>query len=159
MYTSRTCLRLCANALEEQMSPVYIGGRWKIVWGGGPRVKNLFQFSKTHRFSLPYASLIVLNQTYPSKKCLVFVWNRHKCKIPPLFGRFEGGHGLVAPLWIRQCQYSNAIYQIKRKFKQQLHHHLTPENKCGARNLYVRSYTYTVVPTRSYTASFDFFWG
>ena len=61
---------------------------------GGPRVKfqNFRRLKKkTHRISLPYALLIILKQTYPSEKCVLFIL----CMISFKFSRFVCRFGRI----------------------------------------------------------------
>ena len=41
--------------------------------GGGPNFQNFRRFLKTHRISLSFALLVILKQTYPSKKFVLFM--------------------------------------------------------------------------------------
>ena len=60
---------------------------------GAPRsnFKIFADFSKTHWISLPYALLIILKQTYPSEKCVLFIL----CMISFKFSRFVCRFGRI----------------------------------------------------------------
>ena len=73
------------------------GGSRTDLWGGqksfgeGKNSKIVFRFSKTHRFSLPYGPVSVLNHTYPNKKCIVFFKNGFNRQILQISDRLGGG--------------------------------------------------------------------
>jgi len=62
--------RMRLQAASETGLPGFSGGKKNICF---PKIIPISK--KTHQISLPFSLLMVLKQTYPIKKCLVFLKN------------------------------------------------------------------------------------
>jgi len=63
--------RMRAQAASETGLPGFSGGKKMFCFF----LQRISRFFKIHQISLPFALLMVLKQTYPIKKCLVFLTN------------------------------------------------------------------------------------